>query len=103
MLFMDVMMHNHAAGVSLTDVRGGFDRFFMKPWMACQNTSCYKYRAALVQAENRTRGNFAAVTTCTSYAPCVFTDLENVFSQVERRHSDATPGLGSRFLSRRCR
>ena len=74
MLFMDVMMHNHAAGVSLTAVRGGFDCFFMTPWMVCQNTSC-----------------------CTSYAPCVFTDLENVFSQVERRHSDATPGLGSRF------
>ena len=33
----DVMMHNRAAEVSSTAVRGGFDRFLMTPWMACQN------------------------------------------------------------------
>ena len=31
----DVMMHNRAAEVILTAVRGGFDRFLMTPWMAC--------------------------------------------------------------------
>ena len=51
----DVMMHNRAAEVSLTAVRGGFDRFLMKPWMACQNPSWYKNCAALVQAKNQTR------------------------------------------------
>ena len=38
----DVMMHNRAAKVSLTSVRGGFENFLMKPWMACQNPSWYK-------------------------------------------------------------
>ena len=36
-----------AAEVSSTAVRGGFDRFLMTPWMACQNPSKYKNRAAL--------------------------------------------------------
>ena len=36
-----VMMHNRAAEVSFTAVRGVFDRFLMTPWMACQNPSCY--------------------------------------------------------------
>ena len=58
-----------AAEVSLTAVRGGFDRFLMTSWNVRQNPSCYKKRAALAQAANQTRENFAAVTTRTSYAP----------------------------------
>ena len=69
MVRMDVMMHNRAADVSSTAVRGGFDRFLMTPWMACQNPSCYKNCAALAQAANGTRVNFAAVPTRTIYAP----------------------------------
>ena len=75
-----------AAEVSSTAVRGGFGRFLMTPWNVCQNPSCYKNRAALAQAANRTRENFAAVTTRTSYAPRVVTGPENAVSQVERRH-----------------
>ena len=48
----DVMMHNHAAEVSSKAVRGGFDRFLMTPWMACQNPSCHKNCAAVAQAAN---------------------------------------------------
>ena len=62
-------MHNRAAEVSSTAVRGGFKCFLMTPLMACQNLSCYKNCAALAQAANRTRDNFAAVPTRTSYAP----------------------------------
>ena len=69
MLRTDAMMHNRAEEVSLAAVRGVFDCFLMKPWMAFQNPSCYKNRAALAQATNRTRENFAAVPTHTSYAP----------------------------------
>ena len=58
-----------AMEVSLTAVRGVFDCFLMTPWNVCQNPSCYKKRAVLAQAENRTRENFAAVTIRTSYAP----------------------------------
>ena len=58
-----------AGEVSSTAVRGGFDLFLMTPRMACQNPSCYKNRAALAQAANQTRENFAAITTRTSYAP----------------------------------
>ena len=65
----DVMMHNRAAEVSSTAVRGVFDRFLMTPWMACQNPSRYKNREVLSQAANRTREDFAAVPTRTSDAP----------------------------------
>ena len=41
-----------AAGASSTAVRGGFDRFLMKPWNVFQNPSCYKKRVALAQAVN---------------------------------------------------
>ena len=62
--------------------------------MACQNPFCYKNRAALAQAANQTKENFAAVTTRTSYAPRVVTGPENAVSQMERLHSEAAPGLG---------
>ena len=62
-------MHNHAAEVSSTAVRGGFDRFLMTPWMSCQNPSWYENHEALAQAADRTRENFAAVPTRTSDAP----------------------------------
>ena len=65
----DVMMHNRAAEVSSTAVWGGFDRFLMTPWMACQNPSWYKNREALAQVANQTRENFAAVPTRTSDTP----------------------------------
>ena len=55
--------------MSSTAVRGGFGRFLMTPWMACQNLSCYKNCATLAQAANRTRENFAAVPTRICYAP----------------------------------
>ena len=38
----DVMMNNREAEVSSMAVRGGFDRFLMTTWMACQNPSWYK-------------------------------------------------------------
>ena len=41
-----------AAEVSLTAVRGGFDRFLMTPWNVGQNPSCYKKRARLARAAN---------------------------------------------------
>ena len=92
-------MHNRAAEVSSTAVRGIFDRFLMTPLIACQNPSCYKNRAALVEVANRTRENFVAVPTRTSYAPRVGTGPDNALSQVERRHSDAAPDLGVVFAS----
>ena len=90
----DVMMHNRAAEVSSTAVRGGFDRFLMTPWMTCHNPSWYKNREALAQAANPTRENYASVPTHTSDAPRVGTGPENSVSQVERLHSEAAPGLG---------
>ena len=65
----DAMMHNRAAEVSLTVVRGGFDRFLMTPCIACQNKSWSKNREALAQVANQTRDNSAAVPTRTSDAP----------------------------------
>ena len=65
----DVMMHNSAAEVSSTAVRGGSNRLLMTPWTACQNPSWYKNRKALTQAANLTRENFAAVPTRTNDAP----------------------------------
>ena len=85
-------MHNRAAEVSSTALRGGFDRFLMTPWMACQNPSRYKNREVLSQAANRTREYFAAVPTRTSDAPCGYKPRNKV-SQVERLHSEAAPGL----------
>ena len=65
----DAMIHNHAAEVISTAVKGGFDRFLMTPWMACQNPSWYKNREALAQAAKPTRDNFAVVPTRISDAP----------------------------------
>ena len=48
-------------------MRGEFDRFLMIPWNVCQNPSCYKKRAALAQAANRTRDNVAAVSFSSSF------------------------------------
>ena len=62
-------MHNRAAEVSSTAVRGGFERFLMTPWMACQNPSWYKNREAIAQVAKPTRENFASVPTRTSDAP----------------------------------
>ena len=62
------MFQTRAAEVSLTALKGGFDRILMTPWMALQNPSCYKNRAALAQAVNQTREICADVTTRTSYA-----------------------------------
>ena len=63
---------NTCGGGEFDGCGGGLERFLMTPWMACQNLPCYKNRAALAQASNQTRENFAAVPTRTSYAPiCV--------------------------------
>ena len=86
-------MHNRAAEVSSTAVRGGFDRFLMTPWMACQNPLWYTNRKELAQAANRTRENFTAVPTCTSDSP-VWVQAQKCSLSVERLHSEAAPGLG---------
>ena len=78
-----------------TAVRGGFDRFLMTPWMGCHNPSCYKNRAVLAQAANRTRKNSPLLPHALVMPPCGYRPI-NPVSQVERRHSDAAPGLGDR-------